>query len=1840
MSFIYYRNDLGRKSHKKVSVGECLQNDDYRKQFKRKVRNNEDFKNNVVGWSKKPVEEYLREYDERSRVGGVYVPSEASFCPSLYTKGVLLTEKTEEEDSDQIFIETEEGAKVKVNRKLDTCPWDYSHEAPEISDDIAQINSFGEASLLHVIKRRFIEKLHIYTYVGNIVIALNPYMRLPKMVLIQQPPCIKNYQPGKDPHSYAVAHLAYWSQYKPEEYNPGKPRNQSCIVSGESGAGKTVACGLIMKYLSSLSLWETERVEKVRRSSIAGNDSHRVATLVGGVSPFLEAFGNAKTNMNDNSSRFGKFMKIFFSKGRIVGGEMEHFLLEKGRLTHQGIGERNYHIFYFLLRGASASERKKYGLMSCDEYRMLNIGKCNKIEHEADGFDAERMNLPLELGSPDETGVRAALTNAGIMPTMQQEMYSLLVSLLCLGNLTFSSSGQDGSKVDNTAVAEKAAKLLGVHEYKDANGLHKVSDLMCVYRRTLPNKIYDTPVSPKSAEDNRDALVKAIYSKLFAWIVSKVNEILAPKSGGSDAYPFVAILDIFGFEVFKKNSLEQLCINFANEKLQNIFNYHVFVEEKTLYLSEELDTSCIPKYRDNTPCCNLVEKQSRGFVGIMPYLNDVTSTSTDAKFCDELCRMWGRDGGINKKAKSAAQRASSKYFSARKGAGNDWFQIRHFAGDVKYYVKGFLHKNKDKLPEQLATLVASSKNEFLSTLFPKNAKVKSNIKNSYIVAKFKKQLSTLAHHINSTTPHYVRCIKPNDFHMRPIDGNISFDAEKTYRQLLYAGVMEICKIKKAGYPFRETYANFWSRCVEKDWNSILGLDRRMNPREGAIAVCKKALPSTIKNDDGQVMPFWAEGKTMIFGKDIMIERLTAWHYSLLTSTISGWWRYTGLLFSVAEVRRAAYTIGMKWREKYLLVRVQKMLPQIRFIQQASKMLIAHSRYKVLQRGYRLAKVIQICWRQRYAAKELSKMSIGLKIHHFREESCKFMQLFYRRYRAGMLFKKLHRMVIMRNSDKKKMIFIRGILKRVAVKVFFGRMQKKLRSQRMLIKIQSHLRGFRMRAEFRRHQMEHQGELQAQSAIRSVWKMSVARRKYMTITNSIVKINSFARMFIALTRYDDVMISVPIIQSFARMAVCRAKYVRRFRAILHVQQCARVRLLRKFYLRAKNAACVIEEFFLRLVMKKRLHQWFVEANTACSHADNEMLRSLLRCDPPYHRIACQRHEMIPYKGELVVVPGLVNIRDPAYLSSLLHSATKSGNSETVQLLLNEGADPSARDAIHETPLHCACNLGDKGLDIIQALVESSEDYSSNDPEVKWILTPEAKNFQDQTILDVALNSPEASGKCVEWLMQVGAQASYGMEKQILEELKDREKYKKFIEELQKRKNMREISEQEQDHLFKFYFGLPHSKKDRATIMVRNKFKEDSVYFEKEIIRQRRIEAVGLVQAKFRDFLKAIEWTPPDATRSKQLQREYEMRKRARQELLKRGKQNLEGLPKSDDDEKIKAAIARYKSVQTRLKYKNKLHHKEKIQKELAIKHVKELQRLREDAEEEKEQAIEQAFSPRTSIKMSRLKRMERRNRWKNSAVRVTEEDENMMMTPRQRRLRQLALLKERVDDNALIDEVNNMNSEIAIEKRKSMNIRELTDEDLNWVKRVNKDGRNYYSNCYTLDTAWSRPKPQADIMKKCVAAEKTYSAKNIDLHRELARLQKQAKSLEHRQNCTIDRRSSKSNFNDVRFVRHCNRCFSSLLKILLAYKNISSDVKGWYYINPKDKNVLGPFGSDTMKEWLLQGKIDNNLPTRCGNLGKFLPIKCYFPSNVNAFPSLVDSISIIRSVKAAMEYTEE
>eukprot|EP00300_Choanocystis_sp_HF-7_P006896 c14969_g1_i1.p1 GENE.c14969_g1_i1~~c14969_g1_i1.p1 ORF type:complete len:1153 (+),score=337.29 c14969_g1_i1:19-3477(+) len=634
-------------------------------------------------------------------------------------------------------------------------------------DDMTSLNYLHEASIQHNIRQRFIAAKP-YTYTGKICIAVNPYRWLPYYTEeLQRAYCGADFEENP-PHVYAVAEYAYRAMMKSVLDSQGRIQNQSILVSGESGAGKTETTKIIMEYLGHVIDLEG-RVD----SADHADDVELTVDRVLKSNPVLETFGNAKTLRNNNSSRFGKWIEMQFNQdGRLVGAKIRVYLLEKSRVVGIAEGERSYHAFYQLLAGCSREERERYllGDSQPSDYRFLEASKC----YTADGInDAEDYKITTE-----------ALEVLGVTSAQLHAIWGSVAAILHLGQVTFQSKNEFATIEDLNGPILKAAKLLEV-------SVEDLAKALCNVTLQMRNETATKALTPTQASDARNALCKALYGRLFLWLVSTINNTIEAKE---DACSFVGILDIFGFEYFKHNSFEQLCINYANEKLQQQFTQDTFKSVQEEYNDEGIEWSYI-EFQDNQQCLDLLENKNACIIGIL----------------NEECLINGSDKNFVEKTRALFRQ--HKHFTHDKKS-QTTFAIKHYAATVTYESEGFLEKNRDPLSMDLITLMRQSPNEFFETLFAamsehdeKPAEGARGKKGQNTVAsQFKTQLADLMATISETGVHYVRCIKPNT-----VFAPNKFDQVSVLNQLRYSGVLEAVRISRAAYPNRQPIADFLIR---------------------------------------------------------------------------------------------------------------------------------------------------------------------------------------------------------------------------------------------------------------------------------------------------------------------------------------------------------------------------------------------------------------------------------------------------------------------------------------------------------------------------------------------------------------------------------------------------------------------------------------------------------------------------------------------------------------------------------------------------------------------------------------------------------------------------------------------------------------------------------------------------------------------------------------------------------------------------------------------------------------------------------------------------------------------
>ncbi|XP_047623164.1 unconventional myosin-IXa isoform X5 [Phacochoerus africanus] len=522
-------------------------------------------------------------------------------------------------------------------------------------DDLCSLPDLNEKTLLENLRNRFKHE-KIYTYVGSILIAINPFKFLP----IYNPKYVKmydNHQLGKlEPHIYAVADVAYHAMLQ-------RKKNQCIVISGESGSGKTQSTNFLIHHLTALS----------QKGFASG-----VEQIILGAGPVLEAFGNAKTAHNNNSSRFGKFIQVNYQEtGTVLGAYVEKYLLEKSRLVYQEHNERNYHVFYYLLAGASEEERLAFHLKQPEEYHYLNQD-CFTVEGEDLRHDFERLQLAMEM--------------VGFLPKTRRQIFSLLSAILHLGNICYKKKTYRDDSIDicNPEVLPIVSELLEVKEEMLFEALVTRKTVTVGEKLILPYKLAE-------AVTVRNSMAKSLYSALFDWIVFRINHALMNSKDleQNNKTLSIGVLDIFGFEDYENNSFEQFCINFANERLQHYFNQHIFKLEQEEYRTEGISWHNID-YIDNTCCISLISKKPTGLLHLLDEESNFPQ-ATNQTLLDKFKHQHEENSYI-------------EFPAVMEPA----FIIKHYAGKVKYGVKDFREKNTDHMRPDIVALLRSSKNAFIS----------------------------------------------------------------------------------------------------------------------------------------------------------------------------------------------------------------------------------------------------------------------------------------------------------------------------------------------------------------------------------------------------------------------------------------------------------------------------------------------------------------------------------------------------------------------------------------------------------------------------------------------------------------------------------------------------------------------------------------------------------------------------------------------------------------------------------------------------------------------------------------------------------------------------------------------------------------------------------------------------------------------------------------------------------------------------------------------------------------------------------------------------------------------
>ncbi|XP_050076432.1 myosin heavy chain, muscle isoform X4 [Anopheles maculipalpis] len=634
----------------------------------------------------------------------------------------------------------------------------------EKCEDMSNLTYLNDASVLHNLRQRYYAKL-IYTYSGLFCVVINPYKRYP----LYTNRCAKMYR-GKrrnevPPHLFAVSDGAYVNMLTNHE-------NQSMLITGESGAGKTENTKKVIAYFATIGASGKKDENAEKKGSL---EDQVVQT-----NPVLEAFGNAKTVRNDNSSRFGKFIRIHFTgSGKLAGADIETYLLEKARVISQQTLERSYHIFYQIMSG-SVKGLKEICLLSNNihDYHIVAQGKTTIPSVD----DGEEMQITDE-----------AFNVLGFTQEEKDNIYRITSAVMHMGRMQFKQKGrEEQAEADGTEDGDRVAKLLGVATDDLYKNLLKP-------RIKVGNEFVTKGQNKDQVTNSVGALCKGIFDRLFKWLVKKCNETLDTKQKRSQ---FIGVLDIAGFEIFDFNGFEQLCINFTNEKLQQFFNHHMFVLEQEEYKKEGINWAFIDFGMDLLACIDLIEKP----MGILSILEEESMfpKATDQTFAEKLM--------TNHLGKSAP---FMKPRPPKPGIPAGHFAIGHYAGVVSYNITGWLEKNKDPLNDTVVDQFKKGSNALMVEIFAdhpgqsadpaaaKGGRGKKGAGFATVSSSYKEQLNNLMTTLKSTQPHFVRCIIPNEMKTAGV-----VDAHLVMHQLTCNGVLEGIRICRKGFPNRMMYPDF------------------------------------------------------------------------------------------------------------------------------------------------------------------------------------------------------------------------------------------------------------------------------------------------------------------------------------------------------------------------------------------------------------------------------------------------------------------------------------------------------------------------------------------------------------------------------------------------------------------------------------------------------------------------------------------------------------------------------------------------------------------------------------------------------------------------------------------------------------------------------------------------------------------------------------------------------------------------------------------------------------------------------------------------------------------------
>ncbi|XP_078057212.1 unconventional myosin-Ib-like [Mustelus asterias] len=777
--------------------------------------------------------------------------------------------------------------------------------------DMVLLDPLTDESLLSNLRIRFSNN-EIYTYIGSVVVSINPYKKLP--IYCQE--AINKYRNCNlyelSPHIYAIADEAYRSLRD-------RDKDQCVLITGESGSGKTEASKFVMSYIAAVC-GKGEEVNQVKEQLLQSN-------------PVLEAFGNAKTLRNDNSSRFGKYMDIEFDfKGDPLGGVVSNYLLEKSRVVKRLKGERNFHIFYQLLAGGSPDLLKHLKVrQDCNHYTYLNM-------------DTTTLN-----GVNDATNfntIKTAMEVIGFSKTEVDYIMETVAVVLKLGNITLKSesptTGMEQCYIDDTKVLDEVCSLIDLKK--------SVFERALCYRtvEAKGDKV-TTTLTVAQGYYARDALAKNLYDRLFTWLVNRINESIQVQ--GKMQRKVMGVLDIYGFEILENNSFEQFVINYCNEKLQQIFIELTLKEEQDEYIREGIKWTQI-KYFDNTIICDLIENGKKGILAMLDEECLRPGLVTEFTFLKKLNQVFSSHQHFESKETKNSKHITDLTLT------DSCFRVQHYAGKVTYNVAEFMDKNNDLLYRDLSKSMWQAKHKLIKSLFPEGDPSKTSLKRPPTAgSQFKVSVSVLMKNLLAKNPNYIRCIKPND-----TKSPGRFEDDLVQSQVRYLGLMENVRVRRAGYAYRHPYQPCLQRykmLCKETWPNWKG-----NDRDGVSTLLGKLNIPSEEYAFGRTKIFIKNPQTLFDLEDrrrIQMEFLA----TVIQKTYRGWkCRTHFLLMKKSQIVISAWFRGHNQQKKYKKLKRATILLQAwtrgwkvrklqRDLKQEKRRIVAATIIAAVWRGYQV-----------------------------------------------------------------------------------------------------------------------------------------------------------------------------------------------------------------------------------------------------------------------------------------------------------------------------------------------------------------------------------------------------------------------------------------------------------------------------------------------------------------------------------------------------------------------------------------------------------------------------------------------------------------------------------------------------------------------------------------------------------------------------------------------------------------------------------------------------------------------------------------------------------------------